>query len=56
MKLTYGYGKIMIFYGYHLKQKIYLKEHTSCLLLHFSKKEDMMEYIQELVKKGYVIE
>lgn len=38
----------MIFYGYHLKQKIYLKEHTSCILLHFSKNEDMMEYIQDL--------
>ncbi len=37
-------------------KKIYLKEHTSCLLLHFSKTEDMMEYIQELIKKGYVVE
>ncbi len=37
------------------QKRIYLKEQESCLALYFSVFDDMLQYIRQMVERGYVI-
>lgn len=36
-------------------KKIYFKEHQSCLMLYFPDLEKMMEYMYNMIQKGYQV-
>ena len=37
------------------QKRIYLKEQESCLALYFSVFDDILQYIRQMVERGYVI-